>query len=53
MKKRFLFFVLLLSVFLLTACSPRTEEQQIAAINRSIAPDGHLTKTHLYIHWPA
>jgi hypothetical protein len=53
MKKRFLFFVLLLSVFLLTACSPRTEEQQIAAINRSIAPDGHLTKTHLYIHWSA
>jgi len=53
MKKRFLFFVLLLSVFLLTACSPRTEEQQIAAINRSIAPDGHLTKSHLYIHWPA
>jgi len=53
MKKRFLFFVLLLSVFLLTACSPRTEEQQIAAINRSLAPDGHLTKSHLYIHWPA
>jgi hypothetical protein len=46
-------FLLLLSVSLLMSCSPRTEEQQIAAINRSIAPDGHLTKTHLYIHWPA
>lgn len=46
-------FLLLLSISLLMACSPRTEEQQIAAINRSLAPDGHLTKTHLYIHWPA
>jgi hypothetical protein len=46
-------FLLLLSVSLLMACSPRTEEQQIAAINRNLAPDGHLTKTHLYIHWPA
>ncbi len=53
MKKLFLFFLLLLSVALLMACAPRTEEQQIAAINRSLAPDGHLTKTHLYIHWPA
>ncbi len=35
------------------ACSPRTEEQQIAAINRNLAPDGHLTKSHLYIHWSA
>ena len=42
----------IISVALLMACSPRTDEQEIAAINRGIAPDGHLTKTHLYIHWP-
>jgi hypothetical protein len=45
--------VLLFSVSLLAACAPKTEEEQIAAINRQIAPDGHLTKTHVYIHWPA
>ena len=44
---------LFFSVSLLAACAPKTEEEQIAAINKGIAPDGHLTKTHLYIHWPA
>lgn len=44
--------VLFFSVSLLAACDPKTEEDQIAAINKQIAPDGHLTKTHLYIHWP-
>jgi hypothetical protein len=45
--------VLLFSVSLLSACVPKTEEEQLATINRQIAPDGHLTKTHLYVHWPA
>lgn len=41
------------SVSVLAACAPQTEEEQIAAVNRRIRPEGHLTKTHLYIHWPA
>jgi len=45
--------LLICSVSLLVACAPKIEEEQIAAINEQIAPDGHLTKTHLYIHWPA
>jgi hypothetical protein len=45
--------VLLFSVSLLAACAPKTEEEQIAAINKEIAPDGYLTNSHLYIHWPA
>jgi hypothetical protein len=45
--------VLFLSVSLLAACGPQTEEEQISAINKRIAPDGYVTKTHLYIHWPA
>jgi hypothetical protein len=45
--------VILFSVSLLAACVPKTEEEQIAVINKQIAPDGYLTKTHLYIHWPA
>ena len=53
MKKLTLFILLLFSVSYLVACTPKTEEGQIAAINKRIAPDGHLTKTHLYIHWPA
>jgi len=53
MKKLVLFFLLLLSAYILAACTPLTEEEQIAAINKLIAPDGYVTKTHLYIHWPA
>ena len=45
--------VFLLIIPLLAACGLRTEEAQIAAVNRRIAPEGHLTKTHLYVHWPA
>lgn len=45
--------VILFSVSLLAACAPKTEEEQIAAINKRIAPDGYVTKNHLYIHWPA
>jgi hypothetical protein len=45
--------VLLFSVSLLVACKPKSPERQIASINHYIALDGHLTKTHLYIHWPA
>ena len=45
--------LLICSVSLLAACAPKTEEEQIAAINKRIAPDGYVTKTHLYIHWPA
>ena len=44
---------LLFSVSILAACTPKTEEEQLAAINKRIAPDGYVTKTHLYIHWPA
>ncbi len=51
MKKLAIF--LFLSASFLAACASKTEEEQIAAINKRIAPDGHLTKTHLYIHWPA
>ena len=25
---------------------------QIVAINKRIAPEGRITKTHLYINWP-
>jgi len=32
---------------------PDAVDDQIARINRRISPDGHLTKTHLYIHWSA
>jgi hypothetical protein len=32
---------------------PETTEDQIDSINFGIAPQGYLTKTHLYIHWPA
>lgn len=53
MKKLTLFFLLFFSVSLLVACTPKTEEEQLAAINKRIAPDGYVTKTHLYIHWPA
>jgi hypothetical protein len=45
--------VLLFSVSLLEACAPKNEEEQIASNNKRLAPDGYLTKTHLYIHWPA
>jgi len=53
MKKLTLFSLLLFSAYLLIACAPKTEEDQIAAINKQIAPDGYVNKTHLYIHWPA
>lgn len=53
MKKRALFFFLLVLVTFLAACAPQTEDEQIAGINEMIAPDGYLTKTHLYIRWPA
>jgi hypothetical protein len=53
MKKLTLFILLLFSFSFLAACAPKTEEEQIAAINKRIAPDGYVTKTHLYIHWPA
>jgi hypothetical protein len=51
---RALKIVLVLIGFILPiACKPATEEERIAAINKLISPDGHLTKTHLYINWPA
>lgn len=53
MKRLILVLMLLFSLYLLAACTPKTEEDQIAAINKRISPDGFLTKTHLYIHWPA
>lgn len=42
-----------LTIFLLAACAAQTEEERIAAINKRIAPEGYITKTHLYINWPA
>ena len=45
--------VVLFLLCLWLACVPRSEEDKIREINRRIAPDGYLTKTHLYIHWPA
>jgi hypothetical protein len=47
------FIFVLVGIALLVACKPATEEERIAAINKVISPDGHLTKTHLYINWPA
>jgi hypothetical protein len=38
--------------FLAAACVPQTEEARIASINKRIAPEGYITKTHLYINWP-
>ena len=35
------------------AIVPRKVEEDIKSLNWRIAPDGHLTKTHLYLHWPA
>ena len=37
----------------LTACTPPTEQERIDAVNQKIAPEGYLTKTHLYINWSA
>ena len=37
----------------LAACTPPTEQERIDAVNQKIAPEGYLTKTHLYINWPA
>lgn len=45
--------VILFFGFLVGGLRSKSEEEQIATINRQIAPDGHLTKTHVYIHWPA
>ena len=42
-----------LTLLLLTSCALQTEEERIAAINKRIAPEGYITKTHLYINWPA
>ena len=42
-----------LTLLLLTACVPQTEEARITAINKRIAPEGYITKTHLYVNWPA
>jgi hypothetical protein len=46
-------FLVSFTVSVLAACAPQTEDEQIASVNRRIRPEGHLTKTHLYIHWPA
>jgi hypothetical protein len=45
--------ILFLLLPFLTACAPQTDEDRIAWINKQIAPEGHLTKTHLYVDWPA
>lgn len=42
-----------LTLLFLTACAPQTEEARITAINKRIAPEGYITKTHLYVNWPA
>jgi hypothetical protein len=47
------YWLLCLAILLLVACTTKTEENQIASINKRIAPDDYVTKTHLYIHWPA
>lgn len=35
-----------------SACSHQTDEEKIARINKSLAPEGYVTKTDLYISWP-
>lgn len=42
-----------LQVLVLASCAPKTDEERIDSINKRISPEGHLTKTHLYIDWPA
>jgi hypothetical protein len=45
--------IVLFLLCLWLACVPRSEEDKIRMVSRSIAPEGHLTQTHLYVHWPA
>lgn len=45
--------VLILVASRLSACKPPTEQDRIDAINKHIAPEGYITKTHLYVNWPA
>ena len=42
-----------MALLFLTACTPPTEQERIDAVNKRIAPEGYITKTHLYIDWPA
>lgn len=37
----------------LVACGQSTEDDPLISINKLISPDGHLTKTHLYVSWPS
>ena len=53
MKKLLTYWVLILSLFLLAACGTESEQMQLMRMNAYISPEGRLTKTHLYIHWPA
>jgi hypothetical protein len=45
--------VIFFSLSILTACGSESEQTQLLGINSYIAPEGHLTRTNLYIHWPA
>jgi hypothetical protein len=47
------FGIVLVLLILWFAIVPKTVEEDIEGINRRIAPDGYLTKTHLYVHWQA
>jgi hypothetical protein len=53
MKALAIFFLVILGLNIWYGNTPKTAEDPIVKINDYIAPDGYLTKTHLYIHWPA
>ena len=51
------FVIGVFSILLLSSCSrptdPDRDNRKIAFLNERLAPEGHITKTHLYISWPA
>lgn len=49
-KSSLIFLIMILTI---TSCAPQTDEERIAAINKRIAPEGYLTRTHLHVNWPA
>lgn len=54
MSKLFSFLLpLIMSVFVISACSPPDPDRKAAFLNTRIGPEGYITKTHLYVSWPA
>lgn len=37
----------------LSACTPTTDDERVASLNKRLAPEGHFTNTHFIVRWPA